>query len=267
MPACDLSPKLRATALTLAVAGTALAGAWCTPRRPMRRPRRSMPRASGPLLRMVRRDCGSCHGMRLTGGLGPALTPQALVERETPTACSPPSTTAAPAPPCRRGRRCSPRPRCCAGSTPSCAPGCPTETGHEAPRRLCLMAAAGRPRDAVGVGRLCHAAGCGGRRSLRVAPRGAPTSDWVIQRPRGVVDTTHPAVLARITGLGDLSHASVVFARDGARAVFGRDGAVTQRQPADGAHRGACVAGRQLHRRRHRRTAGWWRRRTTSPAA
>ena len=27
---------------------------------------------------MVRQDCGSCHGMRLTGGLGPALTPQAL---------------------------------------------------------------------------------------------------------------------------------------------------------------------------------------------
>jgi cytochrome c55X len=26
----------------------------------------------------VRQDCGSCHGMRLTGGLGPALTPQAL---------------------------------------------------------------------------------------------------------------------------------------------------------------------------------------------
>lgn len=27
------------------------------------------------LVRMVRQDCGSCHGMRLTGGLGPALTP------------------------------------------------------------------------------------------------------------------------------------------------------------------------------------------------
>ena len=27
---------------------------------------------------MVRQDCGSCHGMRLTGGLGPALTPDAL---------------------------------------------------------------------------------------------------------------------------------------------------------------------------------------------
>jgi cytochrome c55X len=25
------------------------------------------------LVRMVRQDCGSCHGMKLTGGLGPAL--------------------------------------------------------------------------------------------------------------------------------------------------------------------------------------------------
>jgi cytochrome c55X len=33
------------------------------------------------LVRMVRQDCGSCHGMRLTGGLGPALTPEALAER------------------------------------------------------------------------------------------------------------------------------------------------------------------------------------------
>ena len=30
------------------------------------------------MVRMVRQDCGSCHGMRLTGGLGPAITPQAL---------------------------------------------------------------------------------------------------------------------------------------------------------------------------------------------
>ncbi len=30
------------------------------------------------LVRMVRQDCGSCHGMRLTGGLGPALTREAL---------------------------------------------------------------------------------------------------------------------------------------------------------------------------------------------
>lgn len=30
------------------------------------------------LVRIVRQDCGACHGMRLTGGLGPALTRQAL---------------------------------------------------------------------------------------------------------------------------------------------------------------------------------------------
>ncbi len=30
------------------------------------------------LVRLVRQDCGSCHGMRLLGGLGPALTADAL---------------------------------------------------------------------------------------------------------------------------------------------------------------------------------------------
>ena len=30
------------------------------------------------LVRLVRQDCGSCHGMTLKGGLGPALTPEAL---------------------------------------------------------------------------------------------------------------------------------------------------------------------------------------------
>jgi cytochrome c55X len=30
------------------------------------------------LLHLLRQDCGSCHGMTLQGGLGPALTPQAL---------------------------------------------------------------------------------------------------------------------------------------------------------------------------------------------
>ncbi len=33
------------------------------------------------LLRMVRQDCGACHGLQLTGGLGPALTPQALADK------------------------------------------------------------------------------------------------------------------------------------------------------------------------------------------
>ncbi len=30
------------------------------------------------LRNLVHQDCGACHGMRLTGGLGPALTSQAL---------------------------------------------------------------------------------------------------------------------------------------------------------------------------------------------
>jgi len=30
------------------------------------------------LVQLLRQDCGSCHGMRLTGGLGPPLTPGAL---------------------------------------------------------------------------------------------------------------------------------------------------------------------------------------------
>ena len=30
------------------------------------------------LLALLHQDCGSCHGMRLTGGLGPALTPEKL---------------------------------------------------------------------------------------------------------------------------------------------------------------------------------------------
>lgn len=33
------------------------------------------------LVRLVRQDCGSCHGMQLTGGLGHPLTPEALKDK------------------------------------------------------------------------------------------------------------------------------------------------------------------------------------------
>ncbi|WP_371323185.1 cytochrome c [Dechloromonas sp. ZY10] len=33
------------------------------------------------LVRMVRQDCGSCHGMTLQGGLGPALLPAELKDK------------------------------------------------------------------------------------------------------------------------------------------------------------------------------------------
>ena len=39
------------------------------------------PQRQQALVRLVRQDCGSCHGMRLTGGLGPPLTRQAMAER------------------------------------------------------------------------------------------------------------------------------------------------------------------------------------------
>jgi cytochrome c55X len=33
------------------------------------------------LIHLVRHDCGSCHGMTLKGGLGPALLPETLAEK------------------------------------------------------------------------------------------------------------------------------------------------------------------------------------------
>ena len=62
--------------------------------------------------------------------------------------------------------------------------------------------------------------------------RGTGDLGIVIERAIGrvqIVDTTARASLATIDGLGDLSHASVVFSRDGRYAyVFGRDGALTK---------------------------------------
>jgi cytochrome c55X len=34
------------------------------------------------LVRLVRQDCGSCHGMTMKGGLGPSLEPAALAEKD-----------------------------------------------------------------------------------------------------------------------------------------------------------------------------------------
>ncbi|MCB2041615.1 MAG: protein nirF, partial [Rhodoferax sp.] len=62
--------------------------------------------------------------------------------------------------------------------------------------------------------------------------RGTGDLGLVVGRADGsltVVDTSARTALGTITGLGDLSHASLVYARDGATAfVFGRDGALTR---------------------------------------
>ena len=40
------------------------------------------PARAEELRQMVRQDCGSCHGLRLTGGLGSPITAQALAGRD-----------------------------------------------------------------------------------------------------------------------------------------------------------------------------------------
>ncbi|MBI5120632.1 MAG: protein nirF [Rhodospirillales bacterium] len=63
-------------------------------------------------------------------------------------------------------------------------------------------------------------------------PRGTGDLGIIIERATGsvlVVDTTKRAILGRIEGLGDLSHASMVFSRDQRYAyIFGRDGGLSK---------------------------------------
>ncbi|AVR88657.1 cytochrome D1 domain-containing protein [Thauera aromatica] len=65
-----------------------------------------------------------------------------------------------------------------------------------------------------------------------VTLRGSGDLGVVIERADGrvkIIETTGRSVLATVDGLGDLSHASVVFSRDGRHAfVFGRDGGLTK---------------------------------------
>jgi protein NirF len=62
--------------------------------------------------------------------------------------------------------------------------------------------------------------------------RGTGDLAVVVERAAGtiqIVDTSAKAAVARVEGLGDLSHASVVFSRDARYAfVFGRDGGLTK---------------------------------------
>ena len=85
------------------------------------------------------------------------------------------------------------------------------------------------------TGALALAAALGGCATTGLplpAGRGSGDLGLVIEREAGavaVVDSTARRTLGVIDGLGDLSHASVVYGRDGATAyVFGRDGALTK---------------------------------------
>jgi len=62
--------------------------------------------------------------------------------------------------------------------------------------------------------------------------RGTGDMGVIVERASGrvmIVETSHQSVLGRVAGLGDLSHASVVYSRDGRYAyVFGRDGGLSK---------------------------------------
>ncbi len=72
------------------------------------------------------------------------------------------------------------------------------------------------------------ASGCVGAGELR----GTGDLGLIVERASGavqVIETTGRTSLGRITGLGDLSHASAVFSRDGRYAyLFGRDGGLSK---------------------------------------
>ncbi|MBP6224677.1 MAG: protein nirF [Rhizobacter sp.] len=89
-------------------------------------------------------------------------------------------------------------------------------------RRRNLLAALGAaPISALG--------GC--TTTPATAPVGTGDLGVVVERAAGtlaVVNTSSRTLLGEVSGLGDLSHASVVFSRDGATVyVFGRDGALS----------------------------------------
>ncbi len=70
--------SFRRSIFTLAVTCLWLAAsmppALSTPRKPVKE-----------LVRMVRQDCGSCHGLTLKGGLGKPLLPENLADRDAET--------------------------------------------------------------------------------------------------------------------------------------------------------------------------------------
>ena len=82
------------------------------------------------------------------------------------------------------------------------------------------------PRLLLAAAALCLTACC------QLPVRGTGDLGVVIERAAGsveIVDTSARTVLATVAGLGDLSHASVVYSRDGRFAyVFGRDGAISK---------------------------------------
>lgn len=104
-----------------------------------------------------------------------------------------------------------------------------------AAHRPALPASAAWPRRLLAALALAAGlAGCATPAPETAGPTIQGTGDLglVVERARGslqLINTSRREALGRIEGLGDLSHASLVYSRDGAHAyVFGRDGALTR---------------------------------------
>jgi cytochrome c55X len=77
IPDAAVGSALRRAALAVAAIGACLPGCAAAAETDMAPP----PARQDQLIRLLKNDCGSCHGMRLTGGLGPALTSGALKDK------------------------------------------------------------------------------------------------------------------------------------------------------------------------------------------
>jgi len=107
-------------------------------------------------------------------------------------------------------------------------------------RRTCLALLAGAPALAGCAASATVAGSDAGMRSSATSAakpgaatlRGTGDLGVVVQRARGavsIIDTSRREVLGEVDGLGDLSHAAVVYSRDGRHAfVFGRDGGLSR---------------------------------------
>eukprot|EP01034_Spumella_vulgaris_P002611 gene2611-3388_t len=150
---------------------------------------------------LLTQDCGACHGLHLTGGLGPALTPQAL-SGQTRDSLIATVTYGRPA-----------------LAMPGWAPLLNAGDIAWNPRAMI------RPLLACIAGLLLTACS-------QPPLRGSGDLGLVVERASGsllIIDSSHQARLARVEGLGDLSHASAVFSRDQRYAyLFGRDGGLTK---------------------------------------
>ena len=69
------------TGVRIGLAVLALGGFGLGPLALAEEPPVPTPERTRELVRMVRQDCGSCHGLTLRGGLGPALLPETLRDK------------------------------------------------------------------------------------------------------------------------------------------------------------------------------------------